>query len=219
MAAATLGVRDQPDRSLHEAVLDFLSSREALLVLDNCEQVVDAVADLATLLLQQNPDLRILATSREPLGTTGEATLRVPPLTVPDPDREPTLRGLPRYDAVSLFTERATAAVSTFTLTDANKTAVTRICHRLDGLPLPIELAAARLRAMSPEQILTRLSDRYALLTRGSRGHRHDSRPSGCVSTGATTSAPHSNNACGHDCRCSPAASSSMPQNSCAARK
>ncbi|MBC2638101.1 MULTISPECIES: protein kinase domain-containing protein [unclassified Rhodococcus (in: high G+C Gram-positive bacteria)] len=168
--AATLGVRDQPDRSLHEAVLDFLSSREVLLVLDNCEQVVGAVADLATILLQQNPDLRILATSREPLGTTGEATLRVPPLTVPDPDHEPALQGLPRYDAVSLFTERATAAVSTFALTDANKTAVARICHRLDGLPLPIELAAARLRAMSPEQILNRLSDRYALLTRGSRG-------------------------------------------------
>ncbi|MFC9556735.1 protein kinase [Rhodococcus sp. NPDC056960] len=170
VVASTLGLRDQPDRSLRETVLDFLSSREVLLILDNCEQVVDAVADLATILLRQNPNVRILATSREPLATAGEATLRVPPLTVPDPDHEPALQGLPRYDAVSLFTERATTAVSTFELTDANKTAVARICHRLDGLPLPIELAAARLRAMSPEQILQRLSDRYALLTRGSRG-------------------------------------------------
>ncbi|WAM19004.1 protein kinase domain-containing protein [Rhodococcus sp. JS3073] len=170
VVAATLGVRDQTDRSLREILLDFLSSRELFLILDNCEQAVDAVADLATALLQHNPNLRILATSREPLTVAGEAILRVPPLTVPDPEREPSLQGLPRYDAVSLFTERATSAVSTFTLTDANKSAVTRICHRLDGLPLPIELAAARLRAMSPEQILQRLSNRYALLTRGSRG-------------------------------------------------
>ncbi len=150
--------------------MDFLSSRQLLLILDNCEQVVDAVADLATALLRLVPGLRILATSRESLAVSGEVTLRVPPLTVPDPDREPSLDGLPRYDAVSLFSQRATAAVSTFELTDANKSAVARICHRLDGLPLPIELAAARLPAMSPEQILQRLSDRYALLTRGTRG-------------------------------------------------
>ncbi|MFD6065305.1 protein kinase domain-containing protein [Rhodococcus wratislaviensis] len=170
VVAATLFVRDQPDRSLREVLLNFLSSRKLLLVLDNCEQVVDAVADLVTELLRHNPNLRVLATSREPLAVAGEATLRVPPLTVPDPDREPSLQGLPRYDSVSLFTERATTAVSTFELTDSNKSAVTRICHRLDGLPLPIELAAARLRALSPEQILRRLSDRYALLTRGNRG-------------------------------------------------
>ncbi|MFC9358531.1 protein kinase [Rhodococcus sp. NPDC057014] len=170
VVATTLGLRDRTARSLRDVLLDFLSSRELLLILDNCEQVVDAVADLATTLLQRSPRLRVLATSREPLTIGGEATLRVPPLTVPDPDREPSLQGLPRYDAVSLFTERATAAVPAFTLTEANKTVVTRICRRLDGLPLPIELAAARLRAMSPEQILQRLSDRYALLTRGSRG-------------------------------------------------
>ncbi|MBV6757900.1 protein kinase domain-containing protein [Rhodococcus opacus] len=170
VVATALGLRDQTARSLREVLLDFLSSRELLLILDNCEQVVDAVADLATTLLQQSPGLRVLATSREPLTIGGEVTLRVPPLTVPDPDREPSLQGLPRYDAVSLFTERATAAVPAFALTETNKTAVTRICRRLDGLPLPIELAAARLRAMSPEQILQRLSDRYALLTRGSRG-------------------------------------------------
>lgn len=167
--ASTFGIRDQADRPLRELVLNFLCSRELLLVLDNCEQAVEVVADLTTVLLRQNPRLRILATSREPLSTSGEATLRVPPLTVPNPDHEPSLLGLPRYDAVSLFAERATTAVSTFTLTDVNKSAIARICHRLDGLPLPIELAAARMSAMSPEQILHRLSDRYALLTRGNR--------------------------------------------------
>jgi non-specific serine/threonine protein kinase len=96
--------------------------------------------------------------------------LRVPPLAVPDPERKLSLRGLPKYDAVTLFTERANAAVPGFALTDENAADVAGICHRLDGLPLPIELAAARLRAMSPEQILGRLTDRYALLTRGSRG-------------------------------------------------
>ncbi|WP_027499718.1 protein kinase domain-containing protein [Rhodococcus sp. UNC363MFTsu5.1] len=170
VVAATLGLRDRTDRSLRETLLDFVSSRKLLLVLDNCEQVVDAVADLATTLLKHSPDLRIFATSREPLTVAGESTLRVPPLPAPDPDREPSLLGLPRYDAVSLFTQRATTAVPTFRLTDTNKSAVTRICHMLDGLPLPIELAAARVRAMSPEQILQRLSDRYGLLTRGSRG-------------------------------------------------
>ena len=140
-----------------------------LLVLDNCEQVVDAVAELAETLLRVCPRLRILATSREPLGIGGEAALLVPPLAVPDPD-QPACRDCPAYDAVTLFAERGAAAVPGFELTEDNKVAVARICHRLDGLPLPIELAAARLRAMSPEQILQRLTDRYLLLTRGSRG-------------------------------------------------
>nr|WP_218681017.1 protein kinase [Rhodococcus qingshengii] len=170
VVAANLGVRDQLDRSRRQVLEDYLSSKKLLLVLDNCEQAVDAVAEIVTTLLQQNPNLTILATSREPLAVQGETALCVPPLTVPDPDHEPSLKGLPGYDAVSLFAERATAAVPTFTLTEGNKSAVSRICFKLDGLPLPIELAAARLRAMSPEQILHRLSDRYALLTRGNRG-------------------------------------------------
>ena len=104
--------------------------RELLLVLDNCEQVVDAVAELAETLLRACPGLRILATSREPLGIGGEAVLRVPPLTVPDPDRQSSLRGLPSYDAVTLFADRAAAAVPGFELTEDNKTTVARICHR-----------------------------------------------------------------------------------------
>ena len=168
--AAELGVRDQSSRPLTEILVEFLATRTLLLVLDNCEQVIDAVAALAEVLLRACPQLRILTTSREPLGIGGESVLRVSPLAVPDPDREPSLRGLPRYDALTLFAERAAAAVRGFEITEENKATVSRICQRLEGLPLAIELAAARLRAMSPEQILQRLDDRYALLTSGSRG-------------------------------------------------
>ncbi|MFE7423512.1 protein kinase [Rhodococcus sp. NPDC057529] len=168
--AAEVGVRDHSARPLRDVLVDFLTSRELLLVLDNCEQMVDAVAELTGLLLRTCPWLRILATSREPLVIGGEAVLRVPPLAVPDPERRPSLRGLPKYDAVTLFADRAAAAVPGFALTEENAAAVAGISHRLDGLPLPIELAAARLRAMSPEQILQRLTDRYTLLSRGGRG-------------------------------------------------
>ncbi|WKN60535.1 protein kinase (plasmid) [Rhodococcus opacus] len=169
LVAAALGLRDQRVRNLRESLLDFLAPRELLLVLDNCEQVIDAAAELSTTLLRGCPQLRILATSREPLGIAGEAVRRVPPLTVPEPDRSPSLRGTPSSDAVTLFAERAAAALPTFALTDDNAGTVAQICHRLDGLPLPIELAAARVRALSPEQILQRLTDRYTLLSRSSR--------------------------------------------------
>ncbi|MCZ4589073.1 protein kinase domain-containing protein [Rhodococcus opacus] len=169
VVAGALGLRNYSARPLREALVEFVAERSLLVVLDNCEQVVDAVADLADTLLRACPGLRILATSRELLGIGGEESLRVPPLTVPDPDRQSSLSGLPSYDAVMLFAERAATAVPGFELTEDNKTAVAQICQRLDGLPLPIELAAARLRAMSPEQILARLTDRYALLTQGSR--------------------------------------------------
>ncbi|WP_213571340.1 protein kinase [Rhodococcus sp. USK13] len=168
--AAAVGMRDHSERPLRDVLLEFIAPRELLLVFDNCEHIVDAVAELAGLLLHTCPRLRILATSREPLGIGGEVVLRVPPLAVPDPNQKPSLRALPRYDAVTLFAERGGAAVPGFALTEDNAAAVAGICHRLDGLPLPIELAAARLRAMSPEQILERLTDRYTLLTRGRRG-------------------------------------------------
>nr|WP_271209256.1 protein kinase [Rhodococcus wratislaviensis]GLK33750.1 hypothetical protein GCM10017611_05930 [Rhodococcus wratislaviensis] len=168
--AGAVGLRDHSARPLREVLIEFLTPRELLLVLDNCEHIVNAVAELAGPLLQVCPRLRILATSREGLGIGGEAVLRVPPLAVPDPERRPSLRGMPKYDAVTLFAERAAAAVPGFALTEDNAATVAGICHRLDGLPLPIELAAARLRALSPEQILQRLTDRYTLLTRGNRG-------------------------------------------------
>ncbi|MDV7351934.1 protein kinase [Rhodococcus oxybenzonivorans] len=168
--AAAVGVRDHLARPLREVLLEHMAAQEPLLVLDNCEQVVDAVAELAAHLVRVCPRLRMLPTSREPLGIGGEAVLRVPPLGVPDPGRRDSRRGLPKYDAVTLFVERAAAAVPGFALTEGNAATVAGICRRLDGLPLPIELAAARLRAMSSEQILERLTDRYTLLTRGSRG-------------------------------------------------
>ena len=167
--ATVMGVRDHSARPLRDVLIEYLATRELLLVFDNCEHVVNGVADLAGPLLRACPRVRILATSREPLVIGGEAVLRVPPLTVPDPEREPPLRALRRYEAVTLFIDRAAAAVPGFALTEDNAAAVAGICRRLDGLPLPIELATARLRAMSPEQILQRLTDRYTLLTRGSR--------------------------------------------------
>ncbi|MFC9790078.1 protein kinase [Rhodococcus sp. NPDC127528] len=167
--AAALGLRPQSTRPPREVLVDFLAPRELLLVLDNCEQVVGAAAQLAEALLSACPRLRVLATSREAFGIGGEAVLRVPPLTVPDPN-DSSLQGLPCYDGVGLFVERAAAALPGFELTEDNAASVAGICARLDGLPLAIELAAARLRALSPEQILQRLTDRYTLLARGGRG-------------------------------------------------
>ena len=169
VVAGGLGLRDESGRSLRDVLVEFLCSRRLLLVLDNCEQVVDEAAKVAEALLRACPELRILATGRECLGIGGEMVVRLSPLAVPDDDREPTLRGLPGYDAVALFAERAAAAVPGFALTEDNKVTVARICSRVDGLPLAIELAAARLRAMSPEQLLERLADRYTLLRGGSR--------------------------------------------------
>lgn len=168
--SAAVGVRDQSLRPPNEVLIEYLVPKEMLLVLDNCEHVVAAAAELTETLLTVCPKLRILATSREALGIAGEVVLQVPPLTVPEPEGHPSMRSIPKYDAVALFAERAAAAAPGFTLTEENVETVTGICRRLDGLPLPIELAAARLRAMSPEQILQRLTDRYTLLTRGSRG-------------------------------------------------
>ncbi|MEU6558290.1 protein kinase domain-containing protein [Nocardia nova] len=169
VVAGCLGLRDDSERPMRESLVEFLRSRAALLVLDNGEQVVDALAEVVETLLLACADLRILVTTREPLDIAGEAVVRVSPLSVPSPDSASARREQPRYDAVTLFAERAAAVVPDFEVTEANMAAVAGICARLEGLPLAIELAAARIRTMSPEQILARLSDRYALLTRGSR--------------------------------------------------
>ncbi|WP_065493820.1 ATP-binding protein [Rhodococcus opacus] len=167
---AALGLREQSSDPSLELLAEHLADRRVLLVLDNCEHLVEAAAVLSETLLRQCPGLRVLATSREPLGIGGEAVMRVPPLTVPDPDRPPSLPGLAEYDAVTLFAQRAEAKAPGFVLSESNRVTITRICQRLDGLPLAIELAAARLRVLSPQQILDRLTDRYRLLTVGSRG-------------------------------------------------
>ncbi len=170
VAAAALGIRDRAARPLAEVMVENLAERESLIVLDNCEHVIDAAAELVETLLEGCPRLRILATSREVLGIGGEAVLPLSPLPYPDTDDLPIRSSLARYDAVALFVERARTAEPHFTLTQQNAAAVARICAQLDGLPLAIELAAARLRAMSVDQIAERLIDRFGLLTRGRRG-------------------------------------------------
>lgn len=166
--AVTLGVRPISSDPLH-AIIDYCADRSLLLVLDNCEHLVDAVARFAGAILRRCAGVKILATSRESLGMGGEVTMRVPSLTTPQ-EQSGEFEGLAQYESVSLFTERAASVVPGFVLTEENKRAVARICQDLDGLPLPIELAAARLRGLSVEQIMNRLSDRYRLLTLGRRG-------------------------------------------------
>ncbi len=138
--------------------------RALLLVLDNCEHLLLACAQLARDLLQAGRKLTIVATSREPLHVPGEATFALPPLPAPDPGRELALEALSGYAAVLLFVDRASDARSDFALTPQNAAAVTRICHDLDGIPLALELAAARVRSMSAEAIAGHLTDRFALL-------------------------------------------------------
>jgi non-specific serine/threonine protein kinase len=167
--AAALGVREAPDRSLTEALVGHLKGRRALLVLDNCEHLVEACADLADTLLRACPDLEILATSREPLRVAGEINFMVPSLSVPDPGLSPPTGGLQGYEAVQLFVERARSRLPAFVMTPQNTPAVVDICRKLDGIPLAIELAAARSRVLSVEQISEKLEDPLGLLTTGVR--------------------------------------------------
>jgi predicted ATPase/uncharacterized protein HemY len=170
--ASALSVREAASRPLLTTLCEALQSRQLLLVLDNCEHLIEACAQLVETLLRGCPKLKILATSRELLGVSGEAAWRVPPLSVPDPQRLPAtevLSALTQYEAIALFTERARAALSTFAVTDQNAPALIQICQRLDGIPLAIELAAARVKVLSVEQIAARLDDRFKLLTGGAR--------------------------------------------------
>jgi predicted ATPase len=164
--ASTLGVREQPVRMLTETLSHYLGSKKVLLVLDNCEHLIDACADLAEALLHSCPELRVLATSREALGITGEVAWVVPSLSLPDLRH---LESLPRYESARLFLERAAAVRPTFMLTEQNAPAVAQICYRLDGIPLAIELAAARAKVLSAEQIADRLDDSFRLLSAGAR--------------------------------------------------
>ena len=164
----TLGLREQADRSALAIVADFLQPKRVLLVLDNCEHLIEACAKLVETLLRACPTLHILATSREALSVAGERLYLVPTLTTPDPEQT-DLDTLPRYEAVQLFVERAQTALPGFMLTNDNTAAIAQICHQLDGIPLALELAAARVKALRVEQIAARLEDRFDLLTGGSR--------------------------------------------------
>ena len=166
--AETLGLREIPGMALKALVTEFLRDKHALLILDNCEHLVEISAQLADHLLQHCAALKIIASSREALGIAGESVYRVPPLTLPDADAS-GVETLRHSEAVQLFIERAAAAKAGFGLLEHNAPAVAKICRRLDGIPLALELAAARVGMLTPEQIATRLDDRFKLLTGGSR--------------------------------------------------
>src|SRR5271170_6470827 len=154
--ARALGLPDQPGRSTMDTLTRFLADRQMLVVLDNCEHLLDATAELVNALLATATELTLLTTSREPIGVAGEVSWRVPSLSLRD-------------EAIDLFTDRARHARPEFVVTDDNAAVVAEICARLDGLPLAIELAAARVRALSPSEILESLHDRFRLLTGGAR--------------------------------------------------
>jgi DNA-binding CsgD family transcriptional regulator len=167
--AASLGLPDEAAGDPVDLLADYLAERHLLLILDTCEHLVDGSAKLAEALLPAAPRLRILATSREPLGVRGEQAQLISPLGVPDSDEAAA-----GSDSVALFADRAEAMVPGFTLTVANQQPVIQLCRRLDGIPLALELAAVRLRAMSVEQIVARLDDRFLLLgTARSSDDRH----------------------------------------------
>lgn len=167
--AAVLGVREEPERSVTTSVLGYLHDRQTLLILDNCEHLIETCAELIETILRACPTVRILATSREALGIAGETILRVPSLSLPDNRRVNGFEGLAQSEAIQLFVERARAVNPDFELTADNAPAIAQICQQLDGIPLALELAAGRARAMTPEQIAARLDDRFRLLTGGSR--------------------------------------------------
>jgi non-specific serine/threonine protein kinase len=166
---SALGIPEQPGLATLQLLTDYLHKRRLLLVLDNCEHLIEACAKLADTLLGNAHRLQILATSREALGVTGEMIWHVPSLSLPDLKQLPTIEQLSHYEAVQLFIERATLVQPHFVVTNDNAPAVAQICFRLDGIPLAIELAAARVRALSLDQIARRLDDRFRLLTGGSR--------------------------------------------------
>ncbi len=166
--ATVFGMREQPGMPLQELVLNYLRNKHLLLLLDNCEHLIETCAQLADQFLHNSPNLKIIASSREALGINGETVYRVPSLTLPDHSKA-SRESLMGYESIQLFVDRASAANPNFSLTEKNASSVAQICHRLDGIPLAIELAAARVTVFATEQIASRLDDRFRLLTGGSR--------------------------------------------------
>ena len=164
---AALGVKPEGGASALDALINYLHEKKILLVVDNCEHLIDACAQLCDELLHTCPNLRIIASSREALGIDGENAYRVPSLSLPDP--KSGLHVIEEAEAVKLFKERATTILPEFELTEANAPAIAQICQRLNGIALAIELAASRVKMLKVEQIATRLDDAFRLLTGGSR--------------------------------------------------
>lgn len=167
--ASVLGVREEQGRPLLATLLNWLRNKELLFVLDNCEHLVKACAEFAAAGLQATSGIRILASSREALGVVGERVYRVPSLDIPNPKEIISIDTVTQFAAVRLFIERATQTFKLFSVTNANAPDVALICYRLDGIPLAIELAAARVKVMRVDQIAERLDNRFHLLTSGSQ--------------------------------------------------
>ena len=167
--ASAVGIREEPNRELLESLLDYLEPKELLIIFDNCEHMTGACAEIAERVLQQCPNLRLMATSREALRVGGETVWRGPSLSMPEAEQMPAIDRLAQYEAVELFSERANVVKPGFEVNEENGESVNWICRRLDGMPLAIELAAARVRVLPPEQIARRLDDRFRLLTGGRR--------------------------------------------------
>jgi len=166
--ASVFELREIPNTPLMDLLTNYLRAKQLLLILDNCEHLIAACAKLSADLLHVGPQLKIIASSREALGMSGETVYRVPSLSLPDP-AQVTREAIVDYESIQLFVERANAVQSHFVLQDSNASSITQICHRLDGIPLALELAAARITVFSPEEIASRLDDRFRLLTGGSR--------------------------------------------------
>lgn len=167
--AGALGVAGMPSQRLIDSLVNYLGAKQLLLVLDNCEHVIEACAQLVVAILSRCMSVQVLATSRDVLGVPGEIDWTVPLLSLPASQQVPPLAQLKEYEAIQLFVERGEAVKPGFALTEENAAAVTQICDRLDGIPLAIELAAARLKVLPVKQIAARLDDRFGLLTGGSR--------------------------------------------------
>ena len=167
--AAVLGVREQPGRSIHATLAGYLEQRQLLLVLDNCEHLPEASAVLCHDLLRGCPKLLVLATSRQPLGVSGEVTLALAPLDVPADEPPATTASLMRFDGIRLFAERAAAVSPGFVLTDENRDAVVALTQKLEGIPLGLELAAVLVRTLALGDLVERLDDRFSLLNVGTR--------------------------------------------------
>ena len=170
LVMAVLGIRDDSSRDPADHLADALRASRMLLILDNCEHLIDQAVKLTALLLQAAPELRILVTSREPLMLAGEVVWAVPPLELPDPAADPEPTVLAQFSAVQLFVRRAAESVPGFRLDEGNAQAVAALCRRLDGIPLALELAATRVRTLGVHELLARLDDRFRLLVTGHRG-------------------------------------------------
>ncbi len=166
---SNIGISEQPNKTPLEILKEYLHEKKVLIVLDNCEHLVTASANVVETLLNAAPKIKILASSREALGVKGELSYPVPSLSLPDVKHLPAIEQLSQYEAVHLFIDRAALVSPHFGVNKVNAASIAQICYRLDGIPLAIELAAARVKVMSVEQISKRLDDRFRLLTGGAR--------------------------------------------------